>query len=98
MFATNFVVTDDHLKHLRGQEKLKTYILTRSIAREGKSMTNYWCDGCGTLMYRKGSGWPGQSLLRVGTIDDFNLAETKIKPTREDFIEKRVSCSMVRRG
>ncbi|KAJ7472209.1 Mss4-like protein [Mycena latifolia] len=36
------------------------------------------------------SGFPGMSILRIGTIDDFYLHETKLKPQVEQFIENRV--------
>ena len=42
-------------------------------------------------MYRVSSGWPGKSILRIGTIDDFSLMETKLKPTAEQFIKDRVA-------
>ncbi|KAJ7208489.1 Mss4-like protein [Mycena pura] len=29
-----------------------------------------------------GSGLPGMSILRIGTVDDFHLHETKLKPQR----------------
>jgi hypothetical protein len=54
-------------------------------------MTNYFCKTCGTLMYRIGDAFPGCSILRLGTVDDFNLVETKLKPTRELFVKDRVS-------
>lgn len=54
-------------------------------------MTNYFCSTCGTLMYRVGSGFPGCSILRIGTVDDFNLHETKLKPRVEQFTKDRVS-------
>ena len=54
-------------------------------------MTNYFCSVCGTLLYRVSSGLPGNSILRVGTIDDFHLHETKIKPTVEQFLKTRPS-------
>lgn len=42
-------------------------------------------------MYRTGSGWPGASILRIGTVDDFNLHETKLRPQHEIFVKDRVS-------
>lgn len=42
-------------------------------------------------MYRVGEAFPGMSILRVGTVDDFNLHDTKLKPHVEQFIEGRVS-------
>ena len=54
-------------------------------------MANYFCSTCGTLMYRKGTGFAGQSILRIGTVDDFKLMETKLKPTVEFFTKDRVA-------
>jgi hypothetical protein len=90
MFASNFTVDDAYLKHLRGQENLKTFSQAKTIA-SGNTMINYFCGTCGTLMYRKSSGFPNWSIARIGTIDDFNLMETKLKPTVEQFIESRVN-------
>ncbi|MCJ1238431.1 hypothetical protein MMC14_006420 [Varicellaria rhodocarpa] len=89
MFASNFVVADTHLKHLRGQDNLKAFSQSRTVA-SGNTMTNYFCSTCGTLMYRVSSNPPGRSILRIGTIDDFNLHETKLKPRVEQFIKDRV--------
>ncbi|KAJ7628868.1 Mss4-like protein [Roridomyces roridus] len=90
MFASNFVVTDTHLTHLRGKENLSTYSQSHTIA-SGNVMTNSFCKTCGTLMYRTGSGLPGMSVLRLGTVDDFNLVETKLKPRVEQFVKDRVA-------
>lgn len=57
----------------------------------GHSMTSYFCEACGTLMYRIGAAFPKCSILRLGTVDDLRLAETKLKPTRELFVKDRVS-------
>jgi hypothetical protein len=89
MFASNFTVRDSHLKHLRGQENLKSWGQSKTIAT-GNKMTNYFCSTCGTLMYRVGELWPGTSILRMGTVDDFKLAETKLRPQIEQFIKERV--------
>lgn len=89
MFASNFTVADTHLKHLRGQDNLSTFTQKRSI-KSGNDMTNYFCKTCGGLMYRVSSGLPGQSILRIGTVDDFSLHETKLKPQIEQFVEARV--------
>lgn len=42
-------------------------------------------------MYRVGAGFPGMSFLRLGTVDDFRLPETKLKPRIEQFTKDRVS-------
>ncbi|KAJ7821366.1 Mss4-like protein [Mycena olivaceomarginata] len=89
MFASNFTIADTHLTHVRGRENLTAYGQSRTIA-SGSTMTNYFCKTCGTLMYRVSSGSPGMSILRIGTVDDFNLHETKLKPAVEQFIKTRV--------
>ncbi|KAJ4130209.1 hypothetical protein NW768_007192 [Fusarium equiseti] len=90
MFASNFTVENSLLKHLRGKELLKTYGQNETIA-SGKKMTNYFCSNCGTLMYRVGERFPGFSILRIGTVDDFSLHEMKLRPTEEHFTKDRVS-------
>lgn len=42
-------------------------------------------------MNRVSSGFPGKSILRIGTVDDFSLFETKLKPRHEQFTKDRVS-------
>ena len=57
-------------------------------------MTNYFCSTCGTLMYRVGESRPGRepkSILRLGTVDDFHLHETKLRPKGEIFVKDRIS-------
>jgi hypothetical protein len=87
MFASNFSVLDTHLTHIRGRDKLTAYGQSRTIT-SGKVMTNYFCSICGTLMYRVRT--PGASILRLGTVDDFHLHETKLKPRSEIFVKDRV--------
>jgi len=53
-------------------------------------MANYFCSTCGSLMYRVGSGFPGKRILRIGTVDDFNLMETVLRPRVEQFVKDRV--------
>jgi hypothetical protein len=89
MFASNFIVNDSALKHIRGQDKLTKFSQSETIAT-GNTMSNYFCSVCGTLMYRKSSGSPGKSIPRIGTVDDFNLHETKLKPRIEQFGKDRV--------
>lgn len=89
MFASNFTVADTHLSHLRGRDNLKSFSQSRTIG-SGNTMTNYFCSTCGTLMYRVSSGMPGQSILRIGTVDDFSLHETKLRPGVEQFNKDRV--------
>jgi hypothetical protein len=90
MFASNFTIADTHLQHVRGQDNLSKWGQSQTIAAK-KNMTNYFCRTCGTLMYRKGDNFPGMSILRLGTVDDFNLMETKLKPQLELFVKSRVN-------
>ncbi|KAH7112110.1 Mss4-like protein [Dendryphion nanum] len=89
MFTAAFVVKDEYLEHLRGQSNLKTFAQNHSIAT-GNLMTNFFCGTCGTLMYRVSERAPGHSIMRLGTVDDFNLVETKLKPQMEVFVKDRV--------
>ncbi|CAI6302695.1 unnamed protein product [Periconia digitata] len=89
-YMSNITVVDTHLKHVRGKNKLTTFGQSETV-RAKAQMTNYFCAACGTLMYRKGARFPGLSILRTGTVDDFSLAETKLRPQVEQFIENRVS-------
>ncbi|KAK5087747.1 hypothetical protein LTR70_006848 [Exophiala xenobiotica] len=90
MFASNFTINDSALEHLRGQEKLTVFSQNKTIGT-GNTMSNYFCSVCGTLMYRRGTGFPGQSILRIGTVDDFSLHATELKPRIERFVKDRVS-------
>ncbi|KAJ5642175.1 hypothetical protein N7490_006175 [Penicillium lividum] len=90
MFASNFIIADTHLQHLRGREQLSKFSQSKTIA-SGKAMTNFFCSKCGSLMYRVGEAFPGSSILRIGTVDDFNLHETKLKPRIEQYTKDRVS-------
>ncbi|KAB8214659.1 Mss4-like protein [Aspergillus novoparasiticus] len=78
MFATNFIVAYTHLRHIRGQENLKFFSQSKIIA-SGMVMTNYFCTTCGSLI-----------ILRTGTVDDFTLYETKLKPRFELYTNGRV--------
>ena len=89
MFASNFTVDDKYLTHVRGRDDLTSYGQSQTV-KAGNMMTNYFCKTCGTLMYRVGTAFPGQSIMRIGTVDDFNLHTTKLKPRVEQFIEDRV--------
>lgn len=90
MFASNFIVKDSTLKHERGEDKLTRWAQSKTI-ESGQTMENSFCSICGTLMYRRSTGFPGMSVMRIGTVDDFNLHETKLKPRVEQFCKDRVS-------
>ncbi|GKT48750.1 uncharacterized protein ColSpa_08931 [Colletotrichum spaethianum] len=90
MFSSIVVVADTHLKHLRGRKNLKEYTQSKTV-ETGVNMSNYFCATCGSLMYRISERMPGVSLLRLGTVDDFSLHETKLMPKTEIFTKDRVS-------
>ncbi|CAP60287.1 uncharacterized protein PODANS_1_5930 [Podospora anserina S mat+] len=89
MFASNFTVKNSHFEYARGKDRLKTFSQSQTIA-SGKAMTNYFCENCGTLMYRVGERFPGVSILRIGTVDDFSLHETRLRPRQEHWTKDRV--------
>ncbi|MCJ1255275.1 hypothetical protein MMC24_003091 [Lignoscripta atroalba] len=90
MFASNFTIRDTSLKYVRGQHKIKTFAMTKTIA-SGNTMTNYFCSVCGSLMYRVSSGWPGTAIMRIGQVDDLTLHGTTLKPQLEMFTKNRVA-------
>ncbi|THX91630.1 hypothetical protein D6D02_10569 [Aureobasidium pullulans] len=91
-YQSNITVLSTHLKHIRGSEALTTFSETKTI-RASTSMENYFCKTCGTLMYRRGERFPGLTILRTGTVDDLGLAEGRLRPQVEQFIERRVGWS-----
>ena len=42
-------------------------------------------------MYRIGARFPGEVFMRIGTVDDFTLHETKLFPRVEQFTKDRAS-------
>jgi hypothetical protein len=91
MFASNFIITDKSLKRLRGEDKPKQYAQSATMAT-GNTMENNLCSNCGPLMYRISGGFPDKRFFRIGTVDDFNLHETKLMPRREKFDKDRIFC------
>ncbi|KAK8082684.1 hypothetical protein PG996_001465 [Apiospora saccharicola] len=85
MFASNFTVQDPYLKHVRGQDQLRQWSQSRTIAT-GNTMANHFCGQCGTLI----TGFPGKYFLRIGTVDDYHLHETRLRPQVKQFVESRV--------
>ncbi|KIY02518.1 uncharacterized protein Z520_00983 [Fonsecaea multimorphosa CBS 102226] len=90
MFASNFIVADSHVTHLRGKDNLTSFGQSKTI-ESGHTMTNYFCSTCGTLMYRISSRSPDSLVMRIGTVDDFHLHETKLKPQVEQYVKDRVT-------
>jgi len=91
MFASNFAIDDKYLTHVRGRENLKSWANSVTPVRPNTTMTDYFCSTCGTLMYRISSAFPTIPILRIGTVDDLSLHETKLKPQWEQFTKDRVS-------
>ena len=89
MFATNCTIAENSLKTIRGAELVKAYSQSTTVGspRSGHAMTNFFCSNCGTLLYRQG---PLGVFMRVGTVDDFALHETNLRPTTEYFTKDRV--------
>ncbi|KAI4649298.1 hypothetical protein J4E93_003614 [Alternaria ventricosa] len=77
-FTSAFIVAASAVKHIRGQDNLKKFSQSQTTA-SGQAMTNYFCDTCGTLMYR------------LSTVDDLNLMEGLLRPKREVYVKDRVS-------
>ncbi|KAF9256130.1 hypothetical protein L218DRAFT_882505 [Marasmius fiardii PR-910] len=88
MFCSNFIVADEKLRHTRDEEFLTKYSTSKSITT-GSTMTNFFCSICGSLLYRCGTGFPGLSALRIGTVDDFNLHSTLLKPKVEQYVKDK---------
>ncbi len=90
MFASNFTIDEQYLKYIRGRENLKTWFNPITPVRHEGTMTDYFCNTCGTLMYRLSSAFPTAPILRIGSVDDLSLHETKLKPQWEQFRKDKV--------
>lgn len=89
MFASNFTVKASATEHVRGRDKLTKFAQSKTI-ESGNTMENHFCSVCGTLMYRISSAWPELLITRIGTVDDFDLHETVLKPRIEIYTKNRV--------
>jgi len=89
MFASNITVKYSATRFIRGEELLSEFSQKETI-EAGNVMTNHFCSNCGTLMLRKSSGYDDMAFLRLGTVDDFNLHETILKPRVEQYCKDRV--------
>lgn len=90
MGTAAFVVKGSHLRHIRGKDNLTTFSLSKTV-ETGNTMVSSFCKTCGTLLYRTSTGFPDNYVLRIGTVDDFNLAEGRLKPQFEQFVRDRPS-------
>lgn len=89
-FTAAFIVSTPHVTHVRGQDKLKTFTQAETT-HSRMPATNFFCDTCGTLMYRTVGLMPDALICRLGTVDDVHLMEGVMKPRREVFAKDRVS-------
>ncbi|MCJ1383143.1 hypothetical protein MMC17_006256 [Xylographa soralifera] len=85
LHSTNLVLPEDGVKVIHGTPK--TYALN---AESGATMTSYFCGDCGSTLYRKSSGIPGVTIIKVGCIDDLNALE-EFKPDTELYVKHRVA-------
>jgi hypothetical protein len=90
MFASNFTIDNSYLRYIRGEDNLTRWGQNKTPA-SGTEMANYFCKTCGTLMYRRSEIASHQSYMRIGTVDDFELHETKLRPQVEIYTDNRVS-------
>ncbi|KAL6856572.1 Mss4-like protein [Trichoderma novae-zelandiae] len=90
MFASNFTIDNSYLRHLRGEDNLSRWGQDKTPTSRAE-MANYFCKTCGTLMYRRSALSPQKSFMRIGTVDDFTLHETKLRPQYEIFTSSRVN-------
>lgn len=66
--------------------------------KSGGKMANHFCVMCGTLMYRISEKFAGHLITRLGTVDDFKLQETKLKPRVEQYVECRTNWLLGAKG
>jgi hypothetical protein len=76
MFASNFIIKNRTLKFTRGEELITKFAKTEGIVND-HTMTSNFCSVCGSLMFRVSSGFPGNTILRIGQVDDLELHETR---------------------
>ena len=80
-----FVPIVEGFKVLSGE--LKTY--TKDV-ESGHTMTSYFCDKCGSTMYRKTSHTDKAVAVMIGCVDGLETIE-KARPEHELFVEYRPS-------
>jgi len=89
MFASNITVKASKVRFVRGEELISRFAQKDTI-EAGNEMSNHFCSICGTLMFRQSSGYEDMAFLRIGTVDDFSLHETVLKPKIEQYCKDRV--------
>jgi hypothetical protein len=70
--SANLMVMVDGLKTTKGV--LKTY---SKVAESGNTVTSYFCENCGSTLYRTSTGYPGVVMIKAGCVDDLNAADAK---------------------
>jgi len=84
------VSLDSHTSFIRGEDLLTEFSQSKTIG-SGGWMKQHFCKLCGTLMFRTGEVAPGVRIMRVGTVDDFMLAETTLAPRIEQYTKDKLS-------
>ncbi|KAI1613298.1 Mss4-like protein [Exophiala viscosa] len=83
--TNNLLVPVAGLKVLKGQ--LKTYTKT---VESGNDMTSYFCDQCGSTLYRQSSMSDKAVAVMIGGIDGLEAIENG-RPEHELFVRNRPS-------
>lgn len=85
-FGFNWVVRKDQLA-ITGASNIKEYT---KPAQNGNPVTNHFCVGCGTTLWRDGPATKGICYLKAGILDDPEEVD-KRNPKAEIFTTRRIS-------
>ncbi|EXJ62447.1 hypothetical protein A1O7_02882 [Cladophialophora yegresii CBS 114405] len=100
MFASNFIIAGNALGSMHAGRR-ETHGLTTSPRRlpPETNMTNYFCSRVRhSHVTASVPAGRGTAFLRIGTVHDFHLHATKLKPTFEQFTGERVEWLEPARG
>ncbi|KAI1009525.1 hypothetical protein LB504_002929 [Fusarium proliferatum] len=78
-FSTNILVPQQNLDLLQGTPKV-----FEKLADSGNGITSYFCGDCGSTCYRQGESFPGLTIIKVGTLDAFDM-----QPALEAYSDAR---------
>lgn len=82
-FSTNILVPEDGFKIVKGAPKTIS-----KVADSGKTITGYFCPGCGTTLFRDGESFPGMKVIKAGILDGPSGLQEE-SPTAELFVTRR---------
>ncbi|MCJ1375901.1 hypothetical protein MMC20_007139 [Loxospora ochrophaea] len=80
MYSTNLMVGTDALKLESGSPKQFS-----KGTDAGNTITSFFCDSCGTTLWRESTGFPGIKIVKEGTLDTVSGG----KPTLELYTPRR---------